>query len=66
MKNLNITSKNKVTDRERDAKKIANLTGLIANAQRVLDWQMSEGYETQAEYSRAEIAKLNAKLAKLV
>ncbi len=57
--------KNATTSREQYARKVAQLEAEIANAQRTLDWQLSEGYEIQAEYSRTAIAKLQAKLAKL-
>jgi hypothetical protein len=51
---------------EAHQRKIDRIVDAIANAERVLAWQVAEGYEPQAEYSRREIAKLQTKLAKLV
>ena len=53
------------SDSEKAARKVERLEQDLANAQRVLAWQIGEGYEPQAENSRQSIAKLQARLAKL-
>jgi hypothetical protein len=63
---LNITRSKKMTGAEVQNRKIDRVESDIANAQRVLAWQLSEGYEMQAELSRQLITKLQAKLGKLV
>lgn len=53
------------SDAEKAAGNVDRLQADIAHAERVLAWQIAEGYEPQAEYSRQLIAKLQSKLAKL-
>lgn len=55
-----------LTNAEKYNRKIARLDAQIADARRVLDWQISEGYETQAAISRSLIARLEAMRAKVV
>lgn len=62
---MNITRSTKMTADEKYARKIARIQGDIANAQRVLDWQVAEGYENLAEMSRDLIAKLTRRLAQM-
>jgi hypothetical protein len=56
----------RMTGAEKEQRKVDRLLSDIANVERVLAWQQSEGYTEQAAYSVKELAKLNAKLAKLV
>jgi phage host-nuclease inhibitor protein Gam len=59
--------KNKrMTGGEVYARKIERLEQDIAHAERVLAWQIEQGYAPQAEISRKEIAKLQKRLAKLI
>lgn len=60
------SSEGVMTSAERHGRKVARAQAALADAQRVLVWQESEGYTTQAEYSKQTIAKLEKQLAKLV